>query len=223
MIQNLSDIQLNAILAGLRLLQQAIEHAGSQGLEADDPGIYEVATNGTGEMISDAGIDELCERLNTQPPKSQSTPGLTPGQDFVEAMATQNPCDPDSPEVDTWMRAAVRGLKGHAPPNENYPPVYHEGWNWGKAWAEKGSPKADYYIIYEIDAWGTLNTAVIKAILQNEATAIAVYRQLEARYNATPDSDGWQFKMGYLAHDHEMADDGNILRQIEDVTPTKET
>jgi hypothetical protein len=50
--------ELNAVLAGLRLLQKT----WLSGQIADD--ILDIANNG-GDELTDKEIDELCERLNT--------------------------------------------------------------------------------------------------------------------------------------------------------------
>lgn len=79
--------------------------------------------------------------------------------------------------------------------------------------------QADYYVIYECDAYMTYDSMVIKAILIDSAQAAKAYMAMHSSYMKDDDNSGWQLKMGYLAHDHEMRDDGNILRELEDVTP----
>lgn len=59
----LTSEQLNAVLAGLRLLQRAIASAGPDGLEASDLAIFEIAAEGSDDMITADGIDELCAAL----------------------------------------------------------------------------------------------------------------------------------------------------------------
>lgn len=57
MNSGLNDREMNAVLAGLRLLQRGMPM---------DEGILSITTNdGEATAISDVEIDELCERLNT--------------------------------------------------------------------------------------------------------------------------------------------------------------
>lgn len=58
-----TDQELHAILAALRFYQER----GQDGPANRTDAIHDIATNG-GEMVSldAAGIDELCERLNTE-------------------------------------------------------------------------------------------------------------------------------------------------------------
>jgi hypothetical protein len=58
MLIRLDDIELNAVLAGLRLLQHALEHG--DGLPYGIGQIY--GHHGPG--LTSAQIDQLCQRLN---------------------------------------------------------------------------------------------------------------------------------------------------------------
>ena len=74
-----------------------------------------------------------------------------------------------------------------------------------------------FYLIYECDGHCYYDSMVIKAILTKESQAIAHYTRIESAYPAN--GAGWRVKMGFLPKDHDMQDDGDILRQLEDVTP----
>lgn len=59
-LHNFDDCSLNAILAGLRLLQQA--QAAKKGI---DETIFDIASDcGTKPILLMSGIDALCEHLN---------------------------------------------------------------------------------------------------------------------------------------------------------------
>jgi len=60
----ITDQDLHTILAALRVYQE--EGMGDPSMRSD--AIHDIATNG-GDQISmdDAGIDDLCERINEQP------------------------------------------------------------------------------------------------------------------------------------------------------------
>ena len=59
-LHNLDDCSLNAVLAGLRLLQRTL--ASDEGI---DEAIFDIASDcGTKPILLLSGIDALCERLN---------------------------------------------------------------------------------------------------------------------------------------------------------------
>ena len=76
-----------------------------------------------------------------------------------------------------------------------------------------------FYIIYECDLHESRDSIIVKAILTDEDEAIAHYARIESAYLASDDGEGWQLRLGYLPKDHDKQSDGDILRQMEDVTP----
>jgi len=60
----LNDREISAVLAGLRMLQYAIDNATSYGGLHED--IIDISSNGgTLEPLGSEEIDELCERVNS--------------------------------------------------------------------------------------------------------------------------------------------------------------
>ena len=80
----------------------------------------------------------------------------------------------------------------------------------------KGKVASDgFYIIYEANALLCLSSIVIKGIGVSRDMAIASFSRLQKEYT---ESDGWTLRLGWLPQDHEMEEDGNILRDMVDLT-----
>lgn len=60
---NLSRIELNAVLAGLRLLQQNLNLGGGT---PNDPDVQAIWSDGLLTGMTDEAIDEFCDRINVQ-------------------------------------------------------------------------------------------------------------------------------------------------------------
>lgn len=70
---------------------------------------------------------------------------MTPAaEELIDTMVLANPCDPDTPEFDVWLRAALRGMRGKDAPTDDSTPAYAEGWEWGREWKEASHDPRQY-------------------------------------------------------------------------------